>query len=52
MNEPEKIQHLNIDEYNQSKPDNQWKNAIGLYLGGVLTLAAFAYGCKALLSFL
>lgn len=35
-----------------SRKPNQLLNAVGLYLGGVLTLAVLAYGCKALLGFL
>lgn len=35
-----------------SQKPNQLLNAVGLYLGGVLTLAILAYGCKALLGFL
>lgn len=31
---------------------SQGLNALVLYLAGVLTLALFAYGCKALLNFL
>jgi|TARA_R110001583_G_scaffold118587_3_gene270020 hypothetical protein len=29
---------------------SQWKNALALYLIGVLSLAVVAYGCKALLN--
>lgn len=31
---------------------NQWLNAVALYLGGVISLAVLAYGCKALLNLL